>query len=164
MGTLFSKNVFVKQVSFTENRDNVSSSFPTLDDDSLELIQHHRRILEACQQRESILKHATLEYAWSPKCKGYAHTFMDLVVRVPSFSAIPFHNSPPWEVFSFNGVNVRIGMWEDRNNLIYLLGDDVQSWNHVCNISAGSKLFLNVDIQCKRIRYKNEWMTCQFLP
>ena len=151
--------VFVKHETFTENTDNVSNSFPTLDDDSFELIQHHRRILEARQRRELILKHATLDSAWTPKWKERADRFMDLVVRVPTSLAIPFHNSPPFEIFSFNGVNVRIGMWEDRYNLIYLFGDDVQSWDYVRDISIGSKLFLNVDIQCKRIRYKGKWIT-----
>ena len=147
-----------ESLNIVQIEDIVSNLFPTLDDDSLSLIQHYRRILEACQRREHILKHATLEYAWSPHLKDYQNTFMDMIVRVPTSSAVPFHNSFPWEVYSFDGLKVRIGMWEDRNNLIYLLGDDVQSWNHVRNIPIGTKLFLDMDIQCKRIRYKEEWI------
>lgn len=143
-----------------QNESVVLNLFPTLDDDSLSLIQHYRRVLEACQRREHILKHGTLEYAWSPHLKkDYGNTFMDLIIKVPTYSAIPFHNSPPWELYSFDGLKVRIGMWEDRNNLIYLIGDDVQTWNRVRNIPIGTKLFLDMDIKCKRIQYKKEWMT-----
>jgi hypothetical protein len=133
---------------------------PVLDDDSLALIQRYRRIGEACQRREFILRHAMLEYAWSPGVQDSRRTFMDLIVRVPTSSAVPFHNNPPWEVFSFNGQDVRIGMWEDRSNLIYLFGDDVQTWDFVRQKSIGSKLFVEYDIRCKRIRYKKEWVTC----
>lgn len=141
--------------------ENILKPLPTLDDDSLAIIQRYRRILEACQRREYILKHATLAYVWSPRItKNYKDSFMDLIVKVPSDSAIPFHNQYPWEIFSFNGIDVRIGMWEDRYNLIYLVGEDVQSWEHMRNISIGTKLFLNDDIKCKRIKYKSEWVMC----
>lgn len=142
------------------NDSKISNALPVLDDDVLELIQHYRRVSEACQRRESILKHATLEYAWSPGTKNSIGTLVDLIVRVPTVSAIPFHNDPPWEIFSFNGKNVRVGMWEDRSNLIYLFAEDVQSWNHVVHIPIGSKLFFKNDIRCKRLRHKKKWISC----
>lgn len=165
MGTSFSKIVSVEKtneddsLNVVQDKSMVLNLLPVLDDDCLNLIQHYRRILEACQRREHILKHATLEYAWSPHLKDYGNMFADLIVRVPTSFAKPFHNSPPWELYSFDGLDVRIGMWEDRSNLIYLIGDDVQSWDHVRHIPIGSKLFSDIDIQCKRILYKKEWMS-----
>lgn len=143
------------------DNENILKPLPILDDDSLEIIQRYRRILEACQRRENILKHATLACVWYPQItKNYKDSFMDLIVKVPTHSGIPFHNQYPWEIFSFNGKDVRVGMWEDRDNLIYLVGEDVQSWEHMRNVSIGTKLFLSDHIECKRIKYKNEWVLC----
>lgn len=133
-----------------------------LPDDVLEVIQMYRRIEEAKDRRINILRAARLCVAWNTNVwKSYflkqQSDFLDLILVVPSTSAVPFHNKHPFEVYKIDGTDVRIGMWEDRNNLIYIHGNDIQAWNFIKHVSVGQKPFQNSKIYCKRIRFQKKW-------
>ena len=147
--------------------DDDDTPFPQLPQELLDMIQYHRRLGEAYRRRERILRFASLEYAWAPlplpltaerDCYKYHRTFHDLIIRVPTSNAIPFHNIPPWEVYEVDGTRVRVGMWEDRNNLLYVNACDIQHWNHLRAAPIGTHIFLNSEIRCKRILYENAWV------
>ena len=134
---------------------------PDLPDDILHLIQLQRRILEAASRREDILRHATLHYVWSPGMKN-SLGLCDLVAKVQTSNAVPFHNTSPFEVFLIDGIKVRVGMWEDRHDLIYLIADDVQTWAHVRYAWLGSHILKYSSIKCQRLRWKGEWINVSY--
>lgn len=132
-----------------------------LPDDVLDYIHSIRLLSSAIQCRESLLRCATLHHAWAPGLKKRGG-LCDLVMRVPTSNAWPFHNHYPFEVYNIDGVDVHVGMWEDRCALIYIKAEDIQSWNHMKRVSIGATLFANSQIVCKRFCYKNAWYSSNF--
>ena len=122
-----------------------------LPDELLDLIQHYRRVLEAAERRANILKHGT-----NVKFHEDFEKKVMMIMRLPTASAIPFHNVYPYEVFHIDGQLMCVGMWTDRDREIYLFPVK----NNGCDMKAvfeQQPVSLHSRVQCRRIQYRNEW-------
>ena len=106
-----------------------------LPDEILDSIQWYRRILDAGACRSKILKHSVFVQKEQE----------NNIFKTPTRSGVPFHNNFPFEKFDVDGRVVKVGMWCDRDDEIYIMDGD-----GLFDLSQSR-------IQCKRIYFQKKW-------